>query len=186
MGWRIIGRIAFPIYAYLVVRGYQITKNKKKYLLRLLIIGLLSQYPYMYGLEISGINVVGTFVICILAMMIMDQVKRIYISVIIILISSCILEFFKFDYGIYALLLILIYRYSKQNRMIGLHIVLNIVFIFYKGWVLQFFSIAPTIAIVYMPHLLKWIEEIRIPRWLWRSFYPVHLSIIAILLFILK
>ena len=43
---RIIGRIAFPLYVYSMMIGYFKTKSLSKYIVRLLLIGIISQIPY--------------------------------------------------------------------------------------------------------------------------------------------
>jgi hypothetical protein len=180
VAWRIIGRLAFPIYAYFIVLGYQRTSNLKNYILRLTIIGVLSQYPFMIALDINGINAVGSLLVSLLVLIAMDHLKSNVYKGFILLGAGILLEAGQFDYGIYALLLVCIYRYAKGHWMVGLHALLNVAFLFLWGWLLESFSIISTLGIVYLPMLYVWIEKLRVPRWLWRGFYPVHLSLLAL------
>ena len=41
--FRIIGRLSFPIFAFLIAEGFNYTKNIKKYLVRLLIFSIISE-----------------------------------------------------------------------------------------------------------------------------------------------
>lgn len=62
--FNVIGRIAFPIFAFQISEGYVHTKNFKKYLLRLFVFALVSQIPFMLFKSIFtnsfGINIFGT------------------------------------------------------------------------------------------------------------------------------
>ena len=43
---RMIGRISFPIYAFLIVEGFRKTSNVFKYILRILALAIISEIPY--------------------------------------------------------------------------------------------------------------------------------------------
>ena len=71
-----IGRFAFLLFCFQLVLGYKKTKSLKKYLLRLLIIGIISQIPYSLFFETVGcnknLNVIFTLLIGLLSISIIN------------------------------------------------------------------------------------------------------------------
>lgn len=81
MVMRYIGRIAFPIYCFLLVEGFQRTHNKWKYALRLGIFALLSEIPFDLAfnskvLEFGYQNVFLTLLFGLLAMIAVDFIEH--------------------------------------------------------------------------------------------------------------
>lgn len=179
--WRIIGRFALPFYVYAMVIGYFRTRDVNRYLTRVGILAVISQIPYQLAFDTLEINVIATLFVCLLILRLLDWLKEKPIAGIAITAAAiAMLEAFPFDYGAYALLLMLIFRYASPRYFVLLHLILNIASVFYKGWVLQLFSLMATIWIVYLPDLMRSMDKIKIPRFIWRSFYPAHLIIIAV------
>ncbi len=75
-----IGRIAFPIFAFMAVEGFLKTKNLKKYIKRLFVFALISEIPFNLVVGSSAFyplhqNVLWTFLIGIGLMWINEKVK---------------------------------------------------------------------------------------------------------------
>lgn len=77
----IVGRIAFPVFCFMIVEGYFKTKNRLNYLVRLLIIGIISEVPFdMFttGTFYNGNwnNVIFTLVLVFITIWIIDKLKE--------------------------------------------------------------------------------------------------------------
>jgi len=78
---RIIGRIAFPIFCFLLVEGFIHSKNRYKYALRLLIYSVISEVPFDLALTRHAINwshqnVFFTLLLGLLSMMVLDLIQQ--------------------------------------------------------------------------------------------------------------
>lgn len=51
--FRIIGRMSFPLFAYCTASGCIFTKNIKKYILRLFVLGFISQPIYIWAFDLN-------------------------------------------------------------------------------------------------------------------------------------
>lgn len=76
-----IGRIAFPIFAFMSVEGYFYTKNLKKYMSRLFLFALISEIPFnlFYGGNLTGLshqNVLWTFLLGLLFVHWVETTKK--------------------------------------------------------------------------------------------------------------
>lgn len=105
---RNIGRMSFPLYAYLMTTGYFRSPDKKKYLVRLLGLAILSEPLYdimLFDLAgnplsaIAGQNVIWTFLISGLAMYITDRKMPKACKILVWGAGAWLAAFLQTDYG---------------------------------------------------------------------------------------
>ncbi|NHN30977.1 TraX family protein [Paenibacillus agricola] len=176
---RLIGRLSFPLYAFGIVQGYLYTRNMPKYFFRLGLLALISQAPYYWAFDYAQLNVIGTFFICILTLLAMDRVKIIIVQIVIATAAFLLFEAIPTDYGTYALMLIIIYRYTSSALALILHFFLNLYYYWTGGVIYQYISMLSSFWLVWgsKVNLVKF----SMPRWLWLSFYPAHLMLLALI-----
>ncbi len=73
--FRIIGRLAFPIYAYCIAEGFHYTRNRFKYFLRIFLLGLFCQIVYCVVTHDLYLGILIAFSISIILMALVDSVK---------------------------------------------------------------------------------------------------------------
>ena len=121
-----IGRIAFPLFAYQIGIGVSHTRNVKKYFWRLFIFGLIIQTFYIFAAKFINedpkmLNIFFTLALGLIAIVAYE--KKWYILTVLAIIVPLITELFgvTIDYGTYGVLLILgmyIFRENFRNLMI--------------------------------------------------------------------
>lgn len=177
---RIIGRIAFPIYAYLVVVGYQRTRSYRNYLIRIALLALIAQPAYQWAFDTTHLNIIVTLFTALVLFKLLDYTaKHRIVQVLLALGTIAAAQYFSFDYGAYGILLMLLFRYIQKEKLFLYHALLELVFLLV--WGIQFFSLIVTYMISYQANILTKADAVKVPRWLWRSFYPLHLFILALI-----
>ena len=73
---RIVGRLAMPIYGYMIAEGCRHTRDRKKYLLRLFGMGALCQAVYFAAMGSLYMCILITFSLSVLLIGLMDAVDR--------------------------------------------------------------------------------------------------------------
>lgn len=133
---RMIGRLAMPIYAYMIAEGCRHTRNRKKYLLRLLGMGALCQAVYLIAMGSLYQCILITFSLSVLMICAMDHVEAGGKMGVLALAAGgtfflCVVlpdllpnTDFRIDYGLPGVLLpVLIYGAGTKGLMLGLALV---------------------------------------------------------------
>ena len=71
-----IGYFTAVTMCYFLVEGYRYTRSVKKYALRLLVFGVLSQLPFMLALKQTNLNMMFSLLLCLGVIWIKDRVKN--------------------------------------------------------------------------------------------------------------
>lgn len=177
---RIIGRIAFPIYAFAVYIGYKHTRNVQKYIWRLFWIAVLSQVPFMVAFNHLSLNVVWTLWSSLLVLLVLDKLPNRLLGIPIVIGAGIIMEITAMDYGMYGLLLVLLFRYFQGPILVLGHVLLTALYIQLHSSSVQMYSVVATLGIAIAQYYGAGFR-LKGPRWIWRYFYPAHLAIIAII-----
>ncbi|MBQ4068222.1 MAG: hypothetical protein IJC76_03130 [Lachnospiraceae bacterium] len=122
--FRIIGRISFPIFCFLLVEGYHHTKNVYKYLARLLLFAIISE-PFFdklfYGDWIykeKG-NVFITLSFGLVFMIISSKLPNVIEKYIVFAVCLMLASFIPMDYGIYGIAMIGGFYFLRDKKLVN-------------------------------------------------------------------
>ena len=126
---RIIGRLSFPIFSYLIVLGVEDTENLGRYLGRLFLFAFISQIPFHLALGYNPFEYLNIFFTLSLGVIFIHFLqKKSFLSVLPLFAAVPL----NFDYGIYGIMLIgCMYMIKKDEKMgVAFTFLLNLVFLF--------------------------------------------------------
>lgn len=124
---RDIGRIAFPIFCFLIVEGFLHTRNVKKYAMRLFLFALISEIPYDIALKGSWYypdkqNVyftllIGLLVLMGIAFLTRGMTQHVFLAILPIALGMWLANFIDTDYNFKGVFLIAILYLLQSNRL---------------------------------------------------------------------
>ena len=185
---RCIGRLAFPIYCFLLAEGFRHTRSVGKYLLRLLLFGVISEIPFDFAFRRSWFdwsyqNVYFTLFLGLLAMALWKRatrgdpgtcgVWRILLGLLGIAAAAALAHFCHTDYGKWGVLTIaamVLFQDSEWQRDL------------FSGCMLLGASALEVVGLLdfALLHFYNG-KRGRQPKYLFYVFYPVHLLVLALL-----
>lgn len=176
---RFIGRLAFPIFAFLLVEGFFHTRSMKKYLCRLGMFAILSEIPFDMAVckeiaDFSMQNVFFTLFIGLLTMYYMKKWEKRTILRAVAAFSGIFLSWIiKADYGGCGIILVLmfyIFHQQKKEQMVSG--AASMICMIAAKWEIGYLMALP---LLYSYNGMQGKKKSYIGYW----FYPVHLWILA-------
>lgn len=190
---RVIGRLAFPIFAYYIALGFGRTKNKKAYLLRLIVWGVISQIPFAMifhggilleplSLVRQGINIMFTFALALCGLWIIDAYKdrklclRLF-SWTALAGAAAVAELSGADYGAYGVLVVLLFYLLKNKKILLLISILALTWVSLEPFNMHIIQLGCVGA---LPLIWLKLPDPQPGRWKFAfyAFYPLHMTIL--------
>jgi hypothetical protein len=183
--FRLIGRLCFPLFAFMIANGFFFTHNRLQYLLRLAIFGTVIQLPYWLFFTDSTLNIFFTLSLGLASIWLWHSGKKRAPALALLLVTACAVaaEFIHADYGAYGVLLIF-FAYLFFNNLPKLAwawVIINIATFLIKIFLVDgadnFINYIQPAALLSLFFLHKYNrkEGIKAPL-LFYIFYPTHLA----------
>ncbi len=183
---RLIGRLAFPLFCYLIILGMESTRNVKNYFIRLLVFASISQIPYYLALGYEPYESLNIFFTLSFGVLFIYFYERRSILILIPILASI---FLRFDFSIYGILLIGCAYALKKDTKLGIVLICLLNVLSLLLWERQIFSLfALPIILLHLKISLKIEREtkLKFAYPLWRKyffyiFYPLHLTVLYLI-----
>lgn len=193
--FNIIGRLAFPIFAFQISEGYKYTKNLKKYFHRLFLFAIISQVPFMLFLSIFSssilkLNIFFTLLLGLLAITIYDKLENKPLSLFLVICIIIIGEILNCDYGWFGITIIFLFHIFKNKKLFMNLSFITIILIKYG---IAFFKTLNTYNIYFALFTCLSLIFINLynnkkgknMKYLLYLFYPLHLIVLYLINFLM-
>lgn len=172
---RYIGRIAFPLFCFLLVEGFFHTRDVRKYMFRLGAFALLSEIPYDLAfrgavLDFEKQNVFFTLFIGVFLMYWLERCKEWPTKIVEVLLAMWFAGVLCTDYSFKGILLIAIYYFLRKYKWLclGMGAVWGLIW----GGIQRWCILATPLLAAYNG------EKGRSMKYFFYAFYPLHLLIL--------
>jgi len=192
--WRLIGRLAFPLFAFMIANGWRHSRDRGKYFLRLAVCALLIQWPYWKFISSESLNIFFTLALGLAAIWLWERLKTrdTLAGRLAVLLVSLAAELIGTDYGCYGVLMILTAHifYGRNWRLFAAWLVLNAAVLL--SVVLDRYLTHGSAQAGIMPYIQPFSlaalliiagyngRKGRKAGWLFYVFYPLHLAVICL------
>ena len=186
-----IGRLAFPLFAFFIAEGCYYTKNRKNYLLKIALFGVLTQIIFIIFYKPFYFNVLLTFSFSILIIFFYDSIKKenssiLYLFFLFILSFAFFLfeilpqvfyrtkYYFYFDYGFIGVIFPLCLYIVKDKNYKIVCFIIGLVLLSVKHMGVQWFCLFDGILIfLYNGQRGKYSL-----KYIFYLYYPLHFLVI--------
>lgn len=187
---RIIGRLALPIFAYMIAEGCRYTKNKKKYLFLLFAVALLCQIVYFVAMRSIEQSIMTTLLMSVILAFSYEAARKrkslanrvLFVfaftaAFIICEILPSNIEGFSVDYGFLGVLLPFLAYLGKDKRSKLLLLAIGLLFLTIEiQWIQGYSFIALIPLCFYNGTRGKWRM-----KYFFYIYYPLHLGVIHLI-----
>jgi hypothetical protein len=183
---RLIGRLSFPLFAYLLMLGMETTRNIRNYFIRLFVFAFISQVPFFLATDSGPFDSLNIFFTLSAGLLFIYFFKKGSMLVVVPMLASIVLPF---DYGIYGIAIIGCMYILKEDTKFGVLSLVLLNALFLVPWNSQFLSIsAIPLIVLHKNGLLTTTKETgveyTIPVWrkyFFYAYYPLHLTLLYII-----
>ncbi|MGI6177204.1 MAG: TraX family protein [Eubacterium sp.] len=200
---RDIGRLAFPLFIYLLVEGFFRTHSRAQYLSGMLIFSAISEIPFDLALTLgpdsaaAGVfiesthqNIYFTLSIGLLCMVVAERIfigtgranpaLQVIVACLVAAGGGALAELIKADYGAVGVIAIVAAYMMRRNKLSDLELPAAV-------GVLLFSNLTEGYAIAdcFFVHASNGLRGNIKYKWLYYIFYPAHLAILALLKYLI-